>query len=113
LDAAVLEALRATLEAAACADRQEELQVYLDLLQKARDKRERDAYQRRILIILKKFTHKKYYPQWAEEIKRIRQVVDGQGGASSSAARDAHGDFELLKKGIQDLERIAGLRFNG
>ncbi len=102
LEIGELRALKIKLEESACADRQEELQVFLDLLGKADRKKDRDRYQRKILVVLKKFTHKKYISQWTEERSRIRQLVEGR-----------EKDFAILRRGLDELERIADLRFNG
>lgn len=106
LDTGVLQTLRSSLEEASCRDRQEELRIYLDLLKKVGGKRDRDKYQRHILVILKKFTHKKYLREWTEELERIRRVL----ASEPSGEGDIYG---ILRRGLSELERIAELRFNG
>ncbi|MGC9311253.1 MAG: DNA adenine methylase [Sediminispirochaetaceae bacterium] len=90
------------LEESACADRQEELQVLLDILHECSDARTRDLYQRRILHVLKKFTHRKYLRQWTEEMERLEHHV---------MQRD--GDLNILRKGLADLRVLARRRLEG
>jgi len=108
LEIRTLKNLKTRLEEASCRDRQEELRVCLAILETTDRKKERDLYQRRILVILKKFTHKKYLSQWTEELARVRTMVEDREGADEKGNR-----WDILKNGLRELERIAELRFNG
>jgi adenine-specific DNA-methyltransferase len=99
---AELNTICSRLEEAACTDRQEELQVLVDILRECTDARTRDFYQRRILHVLKKFTNKKYLRQWTEEMNRLEHHV---------MQRD--GELEILRKGLADLRVLARRRLEG
>ncbi len=90
------------LEESACTDRQEELQVLQGILRGCTDARTRGIYQRRILHVLKKFTHKKYLRQWKEEMARLEEYIEQRDG-----------ELEILRKGLKDLRVLARRRMEG
>lgn len=90
------------LEESACVDRQEELQVLLDILHECSDARTMGRYQRRILHVLKKFTHRKYLRQWREEMARLENYVEQRDG-----------ELGILRKGLADLKELARRRLEG
>lgn len=97
-----LERIGAGLEEAACSTRQEELQVLLAILEDCTDERSQDMYQRRILHVLKKFTHRKYIDQWREEMKRLEDYVCRKDG-----------QVKVLREGLSELAELARRRFEG
>ena len=97
-----LEDVYGRLREASCLNRQEELQVLLGILENSRDSRSSTMYQKRILQVLKKFTHKKYISEWKEEIARLEDFT----------AR-GDGNMDVLRKGLADLNDLARLRFEG
>jgi len=99
---AELQTICSRLQESVCADRQEELQVLLDILLECTDPRRRDLYQRRILHVLKKFTHKKYLRQWTAEMTRLEEYVEQRNG-----------ELEILRKGLADLRVLARRRLEG
>jgi len=97
-----LQALFHHLHEASCRNRQEELHVLLDLLKDCTDRRGIDAYQKKILRVLKKFTYKKYLMEWEEEVRRLEDYI---------ACRD--GEMHILRDGISELKELARRRMEG
>lgn len=102
LDIGELHAMKRKLEACACKDRQEDLQAATSILLQSRDKKERDRYQRRILSLLKKFTHKKYLHQWETEVSRLQELIEEDGQ-----------NLHIIRKGLDELIELARRRFEG
>jgi len=105
MDIGKLQELADKLEEAACADRLQELRIVTTLLQGARNRGESERFQRRILKLLKKITHKKYRRQWSREMERLQNLTDA-GGSSIS-------DLGILRRGLADIRELAERRFSG
>jgi len=90
------------LEEAACGDRQEELEVVRRLMCSADTQAQRRRYQKKVLHILKKFTHKKYRQQWEQEVKLLQELLERDGA-----------QLEILRKGLADLIELGYRRFEG
>lgn len=94
-----LEELQRVLEEAACSDRLEEFRVVLSFIESSGgDKR----YERRLLELMKKFTHRKYRSEWEQEAERLDELL----------AANPEG-YSVLRQGLKELKRLARLRFEG
>jgi hypothetical protein len=87
------------LEEAACRDRLEEFRVLLGLVEESEESK---SYERRLLEIMKKFTHRKYRSEWEEEAERLARFLE----------RHPEG-YPVLRDGFEELKRLACLRFEG
>jgi adenine-specific DNA-methyltransferase len=99
---AELEGLERRLEACACRDRGEELEVVTGLLGREWDERLRAAWQRRALWLLRKLAHRKYRPRFEAASARLRSL------ATRRPRR-----YALLAAGLPAVERQAAARFAG
>jgi adenine-specific DNA-methyltransferase len=97
-----LERLERRLEACACRDRGEELDVVTGLLGRERDERLRAEWQRRALWLLRKLAHRKYRPRF-EEASALLHALATRGPRR----------FALLAAGLPAVERQAAARFAG
>ncbi len=105
LQALSLESLQAVehkLKAAACRDRQEELAVVRRLMCAEENPAARRRYQKKVLHILKKFTHRKYRHEWESEIARLQELLSEDGA-----------QLEVLRAGLQELIDLGRRRFDG
>ena len=103
--AADLRPLLEQLSACECADRQEEIQVLLDIL-KASSRRgegkDREALQKRILWLLRKFAHRKYRERFEKTVADLRRFAEsGPEG------------LPLLLCGLEEVTALARARFEG
>ncbi len=97
-----LQAVERNLEAAACRDRQEELAVVRRLMCTEENPAACRRYQKKVLHILKKFTHKKYRRQWESEVTRLQQLLTEDGA-----------QLEVLRAGLNELIELGRRRFEG
>lgn len=97
-----LKRIETLLEEAACTDRQEELNVVRRLMCSADTQAQRRRYQKKVLHILKKFTHKKYRQQWEIEVKKLQELLERDGS-----------QLEILRQGLADLIDLGHRRFEG
>ncbi len=106
IDAAVdLPPLLEKLSACECADRQEEIQVLLEILRASSRREEasdRDALQKRILWLLRKFAHRKYRERFERTVAELRAFAE----------EDPEG-FTLLLRGLGEVTVLARARFDG
>ncbi|MDZ7794109.1 MAG: DNA adenine methylase [Spirochaetia bacterium] len=102
LSASELKRIEALLEEAACGDRLEELDVVRRLMCSADTQAQRRRYQKKVLHILKKFTHKKYRRQWEIEVNKLQELLQGDGS-----------QLEILRLGLADLIELGHRRFEG
>jgi len=103
--AADLRPLLEQLSACECVDRQEEIQVLLDILRASSRQGEdcdRDALQRRILWLLRKFAHRKYRESFKKTVADLRRFAES----------DPEG-FALLLRGLEEVTVLARARFEG
>ncbi len=97
-----LQEVEVNLEAAACHDRQEELAVVRRLMCAETKPAARRRYQKKVLHILKKFTHKKYRREWETEIARLQELLSEDGT-----------QLEVLRAGLKELIDLGRRRFDG
>lgn len=93
------------LSSCECADRQEEIHVLLRILKYSSHGAEgtdRDALQRRILWLLRKFAHRKYRERFEQTVAELRTFAEG----------DPEG-FALLLRGLSEVTVLAHARFEG
>jgi len=102
LSAEKLKSLEKKLEAAACRDRQEELKVVRSLMLAEQDSSMCRRYQKKVLHILKKFTHKKYQSQWNAEVQCLKKLLERDGE-----------HLTVLRRGLSELEDLGRRRFEG
>jgi len=102
LSAEKLKSLEKKLEAAACRDRQEELKVVRSLMLAEQDSSMCRRYQKKVLHILKKFTHKKYQSQWNAEVQCLKKLLERDGE-----------HLTVLRLGLSELEDLGRRRFEG
>lgn len=97
-----LEEIESRLEKAACRDRQEELLVVRRLMCAEENVAKRRRYQKKVLHLLKKFTHKKYRRQWEAEVVRLQKLLAEDGA-----------QLEVLREGLPPLIDLGRRRFEG
>lgn len=97
-----LQTIEARLEQAACRDRQEELAVVRRLMCAEENPAARRRYQKKVLHILKKFTHKKYRREWEREIARLQELLAEDGA-----------QLDVLRAGLKELIDLGRRRFEG
>ena len=97
-----LQAVEHKLAAAACSDRQEELSVVRRLMCTEENPAARRRFEKKVLHILKKFTHKKYRRQWEIEIARLQELLSEDGS-----------QLEVLRAGLDELIDLGRRRFDG
>src|SRR6056297_1803414 len=102
LSASELKRIEALLEEASCGDRQEELDVVRRLMCNADTHVQRRRYQKKVLHILKKFTHKKYRQQWEIEVNKLQELLERDGA-----------QLGFLRQGLADLIELGHRRFEG
>jgi len=102
LSASELKRIEALLEEASCGDRQEELDVVRRLMCNADTHVQRRQYQKKVLHILKKFTHKKYRQQWEIEVNKLQELLEHDGA-----------QLGILRQGLADLIDLGHRRFDG
>jgi len=102
LSAEKLKKIEKKLEAAACRDRQEELEVVRSLMLAEQDPALCRRYQKKVLHILKKFTHKKYQSQWNAEVQRLQELLEREGDR-----------LTVLRRGLAELIDLGHRRFEG
>jgi hypothetical protein len=106
IDAAVdFPQLLEKLSACECADRQEEIQVLLEILRASSRREEgsdRDALQKRILWLLRKFAHRKYRGRFERTVAELRAFAE----------EDSEG-FAPLLRGLGEVTVLARARFDG
>ena len=102
LAAPAVETVCRSLEGAACRDRKEESEVLIDLLAEELSPEERKYFAGRLLIVLRKFAHKKYREEFEEVSKRLRELIDRYPGY-----------YGGLAGGLSEIEALACRRFNG
>lgn len=98
----VLRSIERKLTAAVCRDRQEELEVVRGLMCAEENPAARRRYQKKVLHILKKFTHKKYRREWEREIARLQELLSEDGA-----------QLEVLRAGLKELIDLGRRRFEG
>ena len=100
-----LRTLLKDLSSCECADRQEEIHVVLRILKSSSQRAEgsdRDALQRRILWLLRKFAHRKYRERFEKTVAELRTFAE----------EDPEG-FALLLRGLSEVTVLARARFVG
>jgi uncharacterized protein YxjI len=97
-----LQSIEKQLESAACSDRREELSVVRALMCRVDDRKEKRRYEKKVLHILKKFTHKKYQKQWEAEVQCLQELLEKDGE-----------DLDTLRRGLSELVDLAHRRFEG
>ncbi|MFO7730692.1 MAG: DNA adenine methylase [Spirochaetia bacterium] len=102
LSTSELKGIETLLKEAACNDRLEELDVVRRLMCSADTQAQRRRYQKKVLHILKKFTHKKYRQQWEIEVKKLQELLERDGA-----------QLEILRQGLADLIDLGHRRFEG
>ena len=105
LSTELIEGIVTRLERARCIDRREEAEILTRILEEesgAMEPGELRLYQERLASVLKKFAHRKYRTLFEESVRRARGL----------AARDPQ-RYRRLVLLLDDLERVARLRFTG
>jgi len=100
-----LRTLLKDLSSCECADRQEEIHVVLRILKSSSQRAERsdrDALQRRILWLLRKFAHRKYRERFEKTVAELHTFAE----------EDPEG-FALLLRGLSEVTVLARARFEG
>ena len=100
-----LRTLLKDLTSCECADRQEEIHVVLRILKSSSQRAERsdrDALQRRILWLLRKFAHRKYRERFEKTVAELHTFAE----------EDPEG-FALLLRGLSEVTVLARARFEG
>ena len=100
-----LRTLLENLAACECADRQEEIHVLLKILQalpRGKEGTDGDAFQKRILWLLRKFAHRKYRDRFERTVAELRSFAEGDPEA-----------FSLLLNGLEEVTALARRRFEG
>jgi adenine-specific DNA-methyltransferase len=97
-----LKSLFDILEKALCADNREEAHVLIDLIRSAEDVKKRSRYQKRLLLVVRKFAFKKYQDLFMETSAELDQLIKKEPEF-----------FQPLSEGLTELKEIAFLRFEG
>ncbi len=100
LSAEELTRLDEVLSGSTCRDRREEFRVLLGLI--SQDAGRGSEYERRLLDVVKKFAHKKYRREWESAAAELTVFLQARPEA-----------YSVLRKGFEELQELAELRFNG
>jgi len=102
-----IEELSARLENCECANRLEELEVLIGLLGSSAaendpDPKELTFYRRRVLILLRKYAHRKYRKEFERSLELLRQLTQEEPEL-----------FGPLEEGLDEIAALARRRING
>jgi len=103
-----LQRLLDKLEACELTDRREEIQVLMEILASRRHQSrdgeydQDDLFQKRILWLLRKFAHRKYRKDFEQTLSELRALT-----------RQEPERFNLLTRGLKEIEALARARFAG
>lgn len=113
LSGAEVEKLLSALEACRCVDRHEEADVLIGIIRtfKSFDTREETGAYRRywkaLLNVIRKFTYRKYRAVFEQMFEKLETLY------AEEKASGKPGHWSVIDKKIEELQRVAGLRFNG